>query len=279
MAFNPAHKFILRLYINYRNHQRIVVIDGNIGYTGGANINDECVNLRSKYGYWKDTAIRLKGDAVWSMTVIFLQMWQLESKKSENYFKYQPTIKLEGDGFYQPFSDGPFNNPRNPAETMYHQMISNAKEYIYITTPYLIIDASMIERLCIAAKSGVDVRIVVPKIFDKWNAQKVSRSNYEELMDAGVRIYEYSPGYIHAKTIISDDDHAITGSINMNYRSFYLHFENGIWICDAPVISDIKNDIEQTFEVSEEIFINEWKNRSRIEKAMESLLCVLSPLF
>ncbi len=278
MAFNPVHRYISRLYINYRNHQKIVVIDGNIGYTGGTNLADEYVNIFPKHGHWKDTAIRLEGDAVWSLTVTFLQMWETESKIQEEYLNYRPTINITGDGFYQPFSDGPVNNPRNPAETMYRQVISNAKEYVYITTPYLVINDSMIDALCTAAMGGIDVRIITPKIWDHWYVHMVTRSNYGRLIRAGVRIYEYTPGYIHAKTIISDDDQAITGSINMDYRSFYLHFENGVWICGAPVLEKIKEDIVATFEVSEEIDLQEWENRPWWVKILQAFLRLFAPL-
>jgi cardiolipin synthase len=279
ISFNPVHKYISRLYINYRNHQKIAVIDGNIGYTGGTNLADEYANLYAKHGHWKDAAIRLEGDAVWSLTVTFLQMWEIESGIKEDYINYQPAIKITGDGFYQPFSDGPVNNPHNPAEAMYRQLISNAKEYVYITTPYLVIDDLMIDVLCTAAMGGTDVRIITPKIWDHWYVHMVTRSNYGRLMETGVRIYEYTPGYIHAKIIISDDDHAITGSINMDYRSFNLHFEDGVWICGAPVLKDIKKDITDTFEVCEEIALNEWKRRPWYIKILQAFLRLFAPLF
>ncbi len=277
-AFNPVHKYISRLYINYRNHQKIVVIDGNIGYTGGTNLADEYANIYPKHGHWKDTAIKLEGDAVWSMTVTFLQMWEAESGIQEEYLNYRPNISITGDGFYQPFSDGPVNNPHNPAETMYRQVISNAKEYVYITTPYLVINDSMMDALCTAAMGGIDVRIITPKIWDHWYVHMVTSSNYGRLIRAGVRIYEYTPGYIHAKTIISDDDQGITGSINMDYRSFYLHFENGVWICGASVLEKIKEDIVATFEVSEEIDLQEWENRPWWVKFLQALLRLFAPL-
>lgn len=278
-AFNPVHRYISRLYLNYRNHQKIAVIDGNIGYTGGTNLADEYANLYPKHGHWKDTAIRLNGDAVWSLTVTFLQMWEAENGKPEDYTEYKPTVRMKADGFFQPFADGPVNNPRNPAETMYSQVISNAKDYVYITTPYLVIDDAMIKTLCTAAMGGTDVRIVTPKIWDHWYVHMVTRSNYGRLLEAGVRIYEYTPGYIHAKTIISDDDQAITGSINMDYRSFNLHFENGVWICGAPVLKKIKEDITATFKVCEEINLEKWKQRPWQEKFLQSLLRLFAPLF
>ena len=279
LPFNPVRRYISRLYVNYRNHQKITIIDGNIAYTGGTNIADEYVNLYPKYGHWKDTAVRLEGDAVWSQTVMFLQMWEVESGLGEDYQQYRPDSIVEGDGYYQPFTDGPVNEPDNPAEATYRYMITNAHEYVYITTPYLVVDNAMLGILCMAAVSGADVRIVTPKNSDHWYVHAVTRFNYGRLLEAGVRIYEYSPGYIHAKTILSDDDHAITGSINMDYRSFYLHFENGIWICGAPVLQDIKKDMLDTFEVSEEITLETWKARSWSVKLLQAVLRLFAPLF
>lgn len=276
--FNPVYRHLARLYINFRNHQKIVVIDGNAGYTGGTNLADEYANLYEKHGHWKDTAIRLTGDAVWSLTVTFLQMWEAESNDKEDYWKYAPTQTAVGQGYYQPFSDGPVNNPHNPAEASYQQMINSAQDYIWISTPYLVIDDLMIDSLCMAAVSGIDVRIVTPKIWDRWYVHIVTRSNYGKLLQAGVKIYEYTPGYIHAKTILSDDVNAVTGSINMDYRSFHLHFENGVWICGAPVLADIKSDMEATFMVSEEISYGEWKKIPLPIKILQNFLRLFMPL-
>lgn len=277
--FNPVHRFIPRLYVNFRNHQKIVVIDGNIGYTGGTNLADEYANYYPKHGHWKDTAIRLEGDAVWSLTVSFLQMWDSQTKKSSDYEACHPDIVCEDAGFFQPFTDGPTNNPDNPAEAMYRSMITNARDYVYITTPYLVIDNTMVELLCTAAIGGVDVRIVTPKIWDQWYVHMVTRSNYSELLKAGVRIYEYTPGYIHAKTIISDDDHAVTGSINMDYRSFHLHFENGVWICGAPVLGEIKKDIIDTFNICEEMYLEDMQGRPLHIRFAEGFLRIFAVMF
>ena len=279
VRFNPVHRYISRLQINYRNHQKITVIDGDIGYTGGTNLADEYANLYPKHGHWKDTAIRMEGDAVWSLTVTFLAMWEAESGEEVAYNRYRPATQGKGEGFFQPFADGPVNNPENPAETVYRSMISTAREYVYITTPYLIIDSIMVEALCTSALSGVDVRILTPKIWDHRYVHMVTQSNYGELLRAGVRIYEYSPGYIHAKTIISDDEHAVTGSINMDYRSFHLHYENGVWICAAPVLADIKEDILQTLPKCEEIFYEQWKKRPLLQKIAQTILRLFAVLF
>ncbi|KMQ50361.1 Cardiolipin synthetase [Chitinispirillum alkaliphilum] len=278
VAFNPVHKFLSRPYLNYRNHQKIVVIDGTIGYTGGVNLADEYANLYPRFGHWKDTGIRLQGDAVFSLCMIFLQMWKTQSGVSEDYEKYRPQSVVRGDGFYQPFSDGPVTIPHNPAEGVYHQIIGNANKYVYIMTPYLVIEETMVRELCSAAHSGVDVRIITPKNYDKWYVHKVTQSNYKRLLAAGVRIYEYTPGYIHAKTILSDDEVAVIGTINMDYRSFYLHFENAVLLCGVPAIGDIKKDMLKTFSLSEEMSLDYWQKRPLKERALQAVLRLLGPL-
>ncbi|GHU78844.1 cardiolipin synthase [Clostridia bacterium] len=281
-SFNPVHKHISRLMLNYRNHQKIVVIDGEIAYTGGTNLADEYANLYDRFGHWKDTAVRLAGDAVWGLTVTFLQMWRIEDiGKKEDYEAYRPggreRPKAE-PGFFQPFNDGPVNHPHNPAEAVYRQMAYYSKKYLYIATPYLVIDDALTDALSLAADSGVDVRVITPKKWDKWTVHMVTRANYGKLMQAGIRIYEYTPGFIHAKTVLSDDVHCVTGSINLDYRSLYLDFENGVWICGAPVIQDIRRDMDETIAASEEIFYGDWKARPVPTRLMEFMLKVFAPL-
>ncbi|MDD2553026.1 MAG: cardiolipin synthase [Desulfotomaculaceae bacterium] len=279
IRFNPVHAHIFRLLINYRNHQKIAIIDGHIGYTGGTNIADEYVNYTNEMGHWKDTAIRLTGAAVWSLTVTFLQMWDSESNRQSVYQHYMPVIDARGAGFFQPFADGPVNNPDNPAAEVYSQIIAGAQQYVYITTPYLVIDNAMKDTLCMAARGGIDVRIVTPKTWDHWYVHMVTQSNYGELLAAGVRIYEYTPGFLHAKIILSDDDNGVIGSINMDYRSFFLHFENGVWICGAPVLQEIKTDLLALFAVSEEIGLEKWIRRPQYKKIAQDILRLFAPLF
>jgi cardiolipin synthase len=277
--FNDIHGIFSRNYFNFRNHQKITVIDGNIGYTGGANIADEYINAIVKYGHWKDTGIRLEGDAVWSLTVTFLQMWDSEAKAESDYEAYRSTaLREKCRGFYQPFTDGPANDA-DIAKNVYKSFIFNAKSYVYITTPYLIVDSAVIDALRIAAKGGTDVRIIVPKLWDKWFVHMVTLSNYKTLLEAGVRIFEYTPGFIHSKTIISDDDHAVIGTINMDYRSFYLHYENGVWLCGAPVIQDIKQDMLQTLGQCEEILLEDWIKRPLHEKCLQNALRLFAVVF
>lgn len=279
VRFNPVHSNLFRMFINYRNHQKITVIDGNIGYTGGTNLADEYANLVSRLGHWKDTAIRLEGEAVWSLTVTFLQMWDSEAGSQSDYKRYTPAPHGNETGFYQPFTDNPLNNPHNPAQDLYLQIISAAHRYVYITTPYLVIDNIMKDTLCMAAQGGVDVRIVTPKIWDHWYVHMVTQSNYEDLMAAGVKIYEYTPGFIHSKVIISDDDNGVVGTINMDYRSFFVHFEDGVWMCGAPVLQEIKKDMADLFSVSEEINPEEWRTRPQPKKIIQFVLRIFAPLF
>ena len=277
LSFNPIHYSTSRLYINYRNHQKICVIDGEVAYTGGTNLADEYVNYYDKHGHWKDTAIRLAGDAVWSMTVFFLQMWEAQTKEEQQYHCYRGQGESpDAKGFYQPFIDGPMNNPDNPAETMYRSMIYNAREYVYISSPYVIIDNSMADALCTAALGGTDVRIVTTHIWDRWFVHMATQSSYASLLRAGVRIYEYAPGMIHSKTIISDDDHCITGTFNMDYRSFYLHYENGVYICGAPVVEEIRTDFLETFDKCREIELDRWTKRPLYMKAMQGFFRIFA---
>jgi cardiolipin synthase len=278
-VFNPIHKYTDKLYMNYRSHQKIIVVDGNVGFTGGMNLADEYVNLIPRFGTWKDNAIKVEGDAVWGLTVTFLQMWEISSFGGPiDYTPYRPTRQLTDNEVYcQVFSDGPANNPRNPAENIYKQMINYAKKVLYITTPYLIIEDDMRDALITAARSGIDVRIITPFIPDKKSVKLLTNYNYGRLLEAGVRIFEYTPGFIHAKTIISEDS-GIIGTINMDYRSFHLHYECGVWICDMETINTIKEDLLKTMEQSNEVSYEEWKNRPLIMKIYQMFLNLFSTL-
>ncbi|BBF42868.1 cardiolipin synthetase [Lachnospiraceae bacterium KM106-2] len=278
-VFNPIHKYTDKLYMNYRSHEKILVVDGNIGYTGGFNLADEYANLINRFGEWKDNGIKVVGDAVWGLTVTFFQMWEASgSGNFINYDKYRPTAKFEqNDGFCQVISDGPANNPNNPIENVYQQMISYSNEFLYITTPYLIIEDNMKELLVVAAKSGVDVRIITPYIPDKKNVKYLTNYNYGYLLQNGVRIYEYKPGFIHAKTIINEDS-AIVGTINMDYRSFYLQYECGVFMAEEKIVDTIKKDLLSTMDECVEVTYEEWKNRPLWLKARQSVLNMFSTL-
>ncbi len=279
-VFNPIHRYTDKLYMNYRTHQKIIVIDGNVGFTGGINLADEYVNLVQRFGVWKDNAVRIEGDAVWGLTVTFLQMWEVCSASSVpmDFTPYRPTKRFpENNVFCQIFSDGPANNPRNPVENMYKQMIYYAKKILYITTPYLIIEDDMREALVMAAASGIDVRIITPFIPDKKRVKILTNYNYGKLLEGGVRIFEYTPGFIHAKTIINEDC-GIVGTINMDYRSFHLHYECGAWFCDKATVDVVKDDLLKTMEECHEVNYEEWKNRPLLLKIQQLFLNLFSTL-
>ena len=276
LRYNPIHKSTMCMSLNYRTHQKITIIDDKIGYTGGANIADEYANYYDKYGHWKDTAIRLTGDAVWGMTVTFLRMWDAQASVYSSYEKYKSGVSDEGTGFFQPFSDGPINNPQKLAETVYREMISGAKEYLYIASPYLVIDSSMLDLLCNTASSGVEVHLLLPQIWDKWYVREVSRSNYLQLICAGVKIHEYTPGFIHAKMILNDVNQCVVGTINLDYRSFHHHFENGVWICGADIVNDIKQDMLDTIAASELYTLEKCMAKSIPERIFAAILRIFS---
>lgn len=276
VAFNPlrAH-FNSRL--NSRDHRKVLVIDGNVGYTGGVNIADEYANRKIKYGHWKDTAVKLKGDAVWNLTLMFLQLWSFSSRERFDFSQFRPTVKYKTDGFVQPFGDNPLDN-QNVGENAYLQIINMAKHYVWITTPYLILDNEMVTALKLAAQSGVEVCIITPHIPDKWYVFAVTRDNYYSLLSEGVKIFEYSPGFIHSKMFVSDDKVAIIGTINMDYRSFYLHFENGVLFYGSSVVKTVKEDMEQVLEVSQQITLEYLNKRMIYKKLAGTLLRLAAPV-
>ncbi len=278
-VFNPIHKYTDRLYLNYRSHQKIIVVDGNIAYTGGINLADEYANLVERFGVWKDSSIKVEGDAAWGFTFIFLQMWELCGEKHKNeYDYYRPDQDFqENKAYCHVVSDGPANNPENPIESLYRQIIYNAKEFLYIETPYLVIEDDMKEALITAAQSGVDVRIITPYIPDKKNVKLLTEYNYGPLLKNGVKILEYEPGFIHGKVIINESC-GIVGTINMDYRSFYLHYECGLFMCDKDIINTIESHFKETFKVCVEVDYEEWKKRPWYIKVYQYVLNLFQTL-
>lgn len=276
--FNPFIP-ILSSHFNTRDHRKICVIDGNVGFTGGINLADEYINGYEKHGHWKDTAILLKGEAVFSLTTMFLSMWDyLIKKEGEDYAAYYPDSWDENaQGIVQPFADNPLDDEA-VGETVYLNLINKAKRYVYITTPYLILSNEMVTAMNTAAKSGVDVRIITPHVPDKWYVHAVSRSYYEMLVEAGVKIYEYTPGFVHAKTFVVDDEYAVVGTINLDYRSLYLHFECAAWMYKASCVTDVRDDFLKTQQMSQEITLEECRNISIPRRLGRSILRVLAPL-
>lgn len=278
-AFNPFVP-IASLVMNNRDHRKIMVIDGKVAFNGGINLSDEYINEKSRYGHWKDTGVRIRGEAVWNFTLMFLETWRAYRKDEEDIMKFKTDIpKTENTvykGFVQPFCDTPLEN-EPIAENVYIEILNQAKKYVYIYTPYLIIDYEMKNALCLAVKRGVDVRIVTPGIPDKKIVYRLTRANYTPLLKAGVKIYEYIPGFIHAKSYVCDDVFAVVGSINMDYRSLYLHFECGTYMYKTPAIAEIKEDCLETFDKSVQVTLENRKQKIA-GKIFDSLLRVLSPL-
>ena len=240
---------------NNRSHRKICVIDGKVGYTGGVNIADEYINEVVKFGHWKDTGIRLEGEAVWELTRLFLSDYGLNVKSlPKDECDLYPTSDISEDGFVIPFGDGP--SPiyeHRVGKSVIQNMLGSATRYMYMTTPYLIIDNDLCRSIESAALRGVDVRIIVPHIPDKRIVFGMTRSFYHRLMKSGVKIYEYEPGFIHAKSYVADDEYAMIGTINLDYRSLVHHFENGVWMYKCDSIKDLKADIDETLAKSIEI--------------------------
>lgn len=241
---------------NNRNHRKICVIDGEIGYTGGVNIADEYVNLKKRFGHWKDTAIRLEGNGVWELTRLFLTDYGMNVKSlPQDDFDHYPNVSDGKDkGYIVPFGDGPYPlYEHRVGKSVLKNMLNSASRYVYMTSPYLIIDNDLCQSIEESALRGVDVRIIVPHVPDKKLVFGMTRSFYYRLMKSGVKIYEYEPGFIHAKSYVADDKYAMIGTINLDYRSLVHHFENGVWIYKSEIIEEIKDDIENTIEKSIEV--------------------------
>lgn len=278
-VFNPFRPVLTALQ-NNRDHRKICVVDGKVAFTGGINLADEYINVFERFGHWKDASVVLRGKAAWSFTLMFLEMWSLANKTEEDYFSYYPwrdePCRIPGDGYVQPYADSPMDSD-NVGEHVYLQIIGSARDYIYINTPYLIVDDSMISSLILAAKSGVDVRIVTPYMPDKRLVHITTRSYYHDLVKSGVRIYEYSKGFIHSKTFVSDDKIATVGTTNLDFRSLYLHFECGVVMYGSRAVCQLKEDFLRTLELCEEI--TEEKCRGNVfVRFFQSLLRLFAPL-
>ena len=277
--FSPIRPILSTSY-NYRDHRKIMVIDGKIAFTGGINLADEYINEKERFGHWKDNAIMVKGDAARSMTLLFLQMWNVDSNYQEDYTQYirVPHGNTAFDGYIMPYGDDPFKDERI-GENIYMDMINSAEKYVHIMTPYLILDDQMISAMSFAAKSGVDVKIIMPHIPDKWYAYTLARTYYEELIRSGVQIYEYTPGFIHGKVFVSDDVKATVGTVNLDYRSLYLHFENGVYLYRSHVIEDIERDFCETLAKSQLVTLEYAADMPMIQKFIgRFILRIFAPL-
>lgn len=273
LVFNPVHEYVNRLYFNYRDHRKLAVIDGNTAYTGGVNLADEYANLIERHGYWKDGGVRLEGEGVWGMTKLFLEMWEfLGGTLREERDYYRPHGAVADDGVCQCFGDGPMNNPDDPAYDTFLQLILNARRFLYITTPYFVPDAAMLHALCIAGDGGVDVRLMLPGKPDHLSTDIVAESWFGELLAHGVKIYRYAPGFLHNKTVMVDREVAFVGSVNMDYRSFKLHYECGVLLYGAAAIEDLLEDMDTVVAQSRRVTAEEWKKRAWYRRMWEPLL-------
>lgn len=266
---------------NNRDHRKIVVIDGRVAYTGGVNLADEYINEKMKYGHWKDTAIKVEGEAVKSFTIMFLQMWNSSEWGTEEYGRYvqpQPEAeKKEAEGFVIPYGDGPATS-ENVAETVYMDIIHHAEKYVHIMTPYFIVDNAMLDALQYASRRGVDVRIIIPHIPDKKPIFAMSRTFYPDLLAAGIKVYEYEPGFIHAKVFVSDDEKAVVGTINMDYRSLYHHFECAAYLYRSEAVADVEKDFQDTQKQCIEVDMNYYKKIFVLNRLMGRVLRLIGPL-
>ena len=279
-----AHKFnkvIPRMTVAYNNrdHRKILVVDGQVGYTGGINLADEYINHIVRFGHWKDGGVRLEGSAVKALTRLFLMNWYINRGEITDFDRYHfDSQRVEGKGLYIPYGSGPKPIYKEQVgKAVYQNIINQAIDYVYITTPYLIIDYDLTEDIKNAAMRGVDVRIVTPFIPDKKLIQIVTRGAYPDLLEAGVRIYEYTPGFIHSKNVISDDELAVVGTINFDYRSLVHHYENAVLMYQTETIADIKQDFEDLFDISKEISLETLQN-SWYQRLLKEIMQLFAPL-
>ena len=276
--FAPIRPFISTAY-NNRDHRKILVIDGKVSFTGGVNLADEYINRREKFGRWKDAAVMLAGDGVRSMTLMFLRMWNIQEKERI----YEPYLLAPGPrredlpGCVIPYGDSPMDDERT-GEMIYLDMINTARERLYIMTPYLILDNQMASALTFAARRGVDVRIILPGIPDKKYANLLAKGHYKQLVGAGIKIYEYAPGFIHSKVFLADGTRAVVGTINLDYRSLYLNFECAVYLYKVPAIGDVLRDFEQTFPQCRLITGQDVARQKLITRLAASILKLAAPL-
>jgi cardiolipin synthase len=278
-VFNPFRPILSSLQ-NNRDHRKIITIDGKVAFTGGLNLADEYINAVDRFGRWKDAAIMLEGEGAWSLTLIFLQMWNLQQGVNDTYESFYPwkeiPCEIKPDGYVQPYADSPVDE-ENVGEHVYIQIINKAKNYVYINTPYLVVDDSLLSALALAAKSGVDIRIITPHRWDKWIVAITSRSYYRQLISAGVKVYEYTSGFNHGKTIVCDDALATVGTTNLDFRSLYLHFECGVLLYHNKAVQAVKDDFLRTIPVSHEITLQECAHNA-FQRIFLDVLRIFAPL-
>ena len=279
--FSPIRPALSTLQ-NNRDHRKIVVIDGHTAFTGGINLADEYINQKVRFGHWKDNAIMVKGEAVRSFTLMFLEMWNVKKDEKREHFDRYLEVKQRrlfggGEGFVIPYGDSPLDDEQ-VGEQVYMDILYTAKKYVHIMTPYLILDYNMMTALTYAAKRGVEVIIIMPHIPDKWYAFVLAKSYYNELMDAGVKIYEYTPGFVHAKMFTSDDEKAVVGTINMDFRSLYLHFECAVLLYKNVEITSMEQDFQATLKACRQMHQEDYGKQPLVNRAAGKILRLLAPL-
>lgn len=250
-VFSPVRPFVSTHY-NYRDHRKILVIDGKVGFTGGVNLADEYINHIEKYGRWKDAAVMLEGEGVRPLTILFLEMWSILREPEFEKFLSVPPHSVPAKGFAAPYGDCPLDGER-VGEMVYIDLLNRAKRYIHIMTPYLILDGELETALKFAAERGVDVHLILPHVPDKKFAYALAKTHYKSLLDSGVKISEWLPGFVHAKVFVVDDSEAVVGTINLDYRSLYHHFENAVWMKDTACIPAIEKDFQKTLEFCRDV--------------------------
>ena len=250
-VFSPVQPFVSTHY-NYRDHRKILVIDGKVGFTGGVNLADEYINHIEKYGRWKDAAVMLEGEGVRPLTILFLEMWSILREPEFEKFLSVPPHSVPAKGFVAPYGDCPLDGER-VGEMVYIDLLNRAKRYIHIMTPYLILDGELETALKFAAERGVDVHLILPHVPDKKFAYALAKTHYKSLLDSGVKISEWLPGFVHAKVFVVDDSEAVVGTINLDYRSLYHHFENAVWMKDTACIPAIEKDFQKTLEFCRDV--------------------------
>lgn len=280
-VFAPMRAFVSTHY-NYRDHRKILVIDGKTAFNGGVNLADEYINEINRFGYWKDTAVMVKGGAVRSYTLMFLQLWTLDEEEAD-FSSVDLCCKAESEGrenkgYVLPYADCPLDGER-VGESVYIDILYRAKRYVHIMTPYLILDGELETALKFAAQRGVDVRLIIPGIPDKKVAYALAKSHYEALREAGVRIFEFTPGFVHAKVFVSDDKRAVVGTINLDYRSLYHHFECATYMYKAPCISEIEEDFQETLKACSPVTEESIKNEKLYYKIVGKIVKLVAPLF
>ncbi len=277
-AFSPITPFISSHY-NYRDHRKILVVDGKVAFNGGVNLADEYINRVQRFGHWKDTAIVLKGDAVKSFTLMFLQMWYAGEKEPDyQSFLAETTAEpLRSDGYVMPYGDCPLDEYK-VGESVYMDILNRATDYVHIMTPYLILDGELETALCFAAQRGVDVKLILPGIPDKSVPYALAKTHYRALTEAGVKVYEYTPGFVHAKVFVSDDIKAVVGTINLDYRSLYHHFECAAYLYRADCIAEIEADFGRTLAQCREVTAETIKHEKVMTKIIGQVAKFLAPL-